>query len=127
MARCFPVRTLCLGVLIALPCVLLSQQTRPRARDWGIPFGGTPGPLNAITDVKGTPPEVLAVGVGHLYWENDHTLIGQATRVAPVHRSEALFRWDLTTSTGEAVEWNPADSPVAGYTPGTPDEPALQP
>jgi D-aminopeptidase len=31
---------------------------RPRARDLGIPFEGTPGPLNAITDVKG-------VAVGH--------------------------------------------------------------
>ncbi|MGD9589972.1 MAG: P1 family peptidase [Pyrinomonadaceae bacterium] len=26
---------------------------RPRARDLGIPFAGTPGPINAITDVKG--------------------------------------------------------------------------
>lgn len=26
---------------------------RPRARDLGIPFAGTPGPLNAITDVRG--------------------------------------------------------------------------
>ena len=26
---------------------------RPRARDLGIPFEGTPGPLNAITDVSG--------------------------------------------------------------------------
>ena len=33
-------------------------QTKPRARDLGIPFEGTPGPLNAITDVKG-------VEVGH--------------------------------------------------------------
>ena len=31
---------------------------RPRARDLGIPFDGNPGPLNAITDVKG-------VEVGH--------------------------------------------------------------
>ena len=31
---------------------------KPRARDLGIPFSGTPGPLNAITDVKG-------VEVGH--------------------------------------------------------------
>jgi D-aminopeptidase len=29
------------------------NQTNPRARDLGIPFDGTPGPLNAITDVKG--------------------------------------------------------------------------
>jgi D-aminopeptidase len=33
-------------------------QTKPRARDLGVPFDGTPGPLNAITDVKG-------VEVGH--------------------------------------------------------------
>ncbi len=42
--------------------MLLSQtamgQPKPRARDLGIPFDGTPGPLNAITDVKG-------VEVGH--------------------------------------------------------------
>ena len=29
------------------------QPANPRARDLGIPFDGTPGPLNAITDVKG--------------------------------------------------------------------------
>ena len=33
-------------------------QSRPRARDLGIPFDGNPGPLNAITDVNG-------VEVGH--------------------------------------------------------------
>ena len=27
--------------------------TKPRARDLGLPFPGTPGPLNAITDVPG--------------------------------------------------------------------------
>src|SRR5690348_11287323 len=32
--------------------------TKPRARDLGVPFDGTPGPLNAITDVAG-------VTVGH--------------------------------------------------------------
>ncbi len=26
---------------------------KPRARDLGVPFDGTPGPLNAITDVSG--------------------------------------------------------------------------
>jgi len=34
------------------------SQTKPRARDLGVPFDGTPGPYNAITDVKG-------VEVGH--------------------------------------------------------------
>jgi len=33
-------------------------QSKPRARDLGVPFDGTPGALNAITDVKG-------VEVGH--------------------------------------------------------------
>ena len=32
---------------------------KPRARDLGVPFDGTPGPLNAITDVSG-------VAVGHI-------------------------------------------------------------
>ncbi|HWQ34965.1 MAG TPA: P1 family peptidase [Blastocatellia bacterium] len=36
----------------------LNAQTKPRARDLGVPFVGAPGPLNAITDVKG-------VEVGH--------------------------------------------------------------
>jgi D-aminopeptidase len=36
----------------------LTAQSRPRARDLGVPFDGTPGPLNAITDVAG-------VTVGH--------------------------------------------------------------
>ena len=35
-----------------------SAQAGPRARDLGVPFDGTPGPFNAITDVKG-------VEVGH--------------------------------------------------------------
>ena len=43
-------------------CPMHAQQqqtrTRPRARDLGVPFDGTPGPLNAITDVSG-------VTVGH--------------------------------------------------------------
>ena len=30
-----------------------TEPTRPRARDLGVPFDGTPGPLNAITDVPG--------------------------------------------------------------------------
>jgi L-aminopeptidase/D-esterase-like protein len=45
------------GALAALP-FSLGGQARPRARDLGVPFEGTPGPLNAITDVAG-------VTVGH--------------------------------------------------------------
>jgi D-aminopeptidase len=41
------------------PCIafatfaLCALAQKPRARDLGVPFDGTPGPLNAITDVKG--------------------------------------------------------------------------
>ncbi len=45
-----------ISLLLASQVVL--AQSKPRARDLGIPFDGTPGPLNAITDVKG-------VEVGH--------------------------------------------------------------
>ena len=46
---------------LALPAAIVTAadpgaaaaQTRPRARDLGVPFDGTPGPLNAITDVDG--------------------------------------------------------------------------
>jgi L-aminopeptidase/D-esterase-like protein len=47
------------AVLLFCLCTLKSMaQTKPRARDLGVPFDGTPGPYNAITDVKG-------VEVGH--------------------------------------------------------------
>jgi L-aminopeptidase/D-esterase-like protein len=48
-------------LLIVLTCavpILAFADDKPRARDIGIPFAGTPGPYNAITDVAG-------VTVGH--------------------------------------------------------------
>jgi L-aminopeptidase/D-esterase-like protein len=49
-----------LGMMVAVMAVLTSEaQQRPRARALGVPFDGTPGPLNAITDVAG-------VEVGHV-------------------------------------------------------------
>jgi D-aminopeptidase len=45
------------GVLIVAILLVFTSitagQTGPRARDLGVPFEGTPGPLNSITDVKG--------------------------------------------------------------------------
>jgi D-aminopeptidase len=48
------------GVLVCsiLAGVVTNAQTRPRSRDLHVPFDGTPGPLNAITDVAG-------IEVGH--------------------------------------------------------------
>ena len=43
----------CLILALALGFVSVSTaQNAPRARDLGVPFEGTPGPLNSITDVK---------------------------------------------------------------------------
>jgi D-aminopeptidase len=53
--RCCP---LLLSVLLAWSA-MAAAQTKPRARDLGVPFDGRPGPLNAITDVAG-------VEVGHV-------------------------------------------------------------
>lgn len=44
---------LLLGLSPAMPGAAAPAADRPRARDLGVPFFGTPGPLNAITDVAG--------------------------------------------------------------------------
>lgn len=46
-------------MLLLLVVTSIVRADEPRARDLGIPFDGTPGPLNAITDVAG-------VTVGHV-------------------------------------------------------------
>src|SRR5216683_5857371 len=51
-------RSLSLLLGLVLATADLTAQARPRARDLGVPFDGTPGPNNAITDVAG-------VAVGH--------------------------------------------------------------
>ncbi len=55
--RCYLVLAAMLAAMAALGSVGWAQ-ANPRARDLGVPFEGTPGPLDAITDVKG-------VEVGH--------------------------------------------------------------
>ena len=65
---------LALALALALtgrpPVGLAAQQSAERARDLGIPLEGTPGPLDAITDVRG-------VTVGHT------TIIRGAGRLTP--------------------------------------------
>ena len=51
-------RFLCGAILLFCMAATAFSQTKPRARDLGIPFDGQPGLFNAITDVKG-------VEVGH--------------------------------------------------------------
>ncbi len=51
-------RCMCASLILISTCTATFGQSKPRARDLGIPFEGTPGILNAITDVPG-------VEVGH--------------------------------------------------------------
>ena len=46
-------RALLAALFFSWPLSTAAAQNGPRARDLGVPFDGTPGPLNAITDVKG--------------------------------------------------------------------------
>jgi L-aminopeptidase/D-esterase-like protein len=48
-----------LGLLAATVSANAAEVAKPRARDLGVPFHGTPGPQNAITDVRG-------IEVGHV-------------------------------------------------------------
>jgi len=77
------------------------------------------------TDAPGIPEELLEVGAPYLYWENAQVLIGQANRVSPVHRSEALFRWDIEARSGQSLEWDPAQAPLGSYSPKTDGAPAV--
>ncbi|HKZ53340.1 MAG TPA: P1 family peptidase [Candidatus Acidoferrales bacterium] len=58
MRKAFAWLPLLVSFALLLPALVATAQTKPRARDLGVPFDGTPGPLNAITDVAG-------VEVGH--------------------------------------------------------------
>ncbi len=62
----FHVRLRCAAVVLLSG--VLAAQTKPRARDLGVPFDGTPGSNNAITDVKGVEVghTTLISGVGKL-------------------------------------------------------------
>ncbi len=63
------VATLLLGLLTGQ--VMAAEPASPRARDLGIPFDGTPGPWNALTDVTG-------VSVGY------HTLLAETASGASI-------------------------------------------
>lgn len=64
-----------------------SAPVRPRARDLGLPFPGTPGPLNAITDIAG-----LAVGFCTLTDPAQHMRTG-VTAILPRPQRQAMPVW----------------------------------
>jgi L-aminopeptidase/D-esterase-like protein len=47
------IRAFACSLLLVAALAAQTPAAKPRARDLGIPFDGTPGPLNAITDVSG--------------------------------------------------------------------------
>jgi D-aminopeptidase len=90
---------------ILLLTLSASAQTKPRARDLGVPFDGTPGPNNAITDVAG-------VEVGHttLISGNGKLVVGKGpvrTGVTAIHprgktSNDAVFAaWFTLNGNGE--------------------------
>jgi len=59
MKKRYAVPALSVFLACAAGALTAWSQAKPRARDLGVPFEGTPGPLNALTDVGG-------VEVGHV-------------------------------------------------------------
>src|SRR5580765_8130298 len=98
-------RTPAVVIVIVLAVTSGMQAQKPRERDLGIPIGGTPGPLDAITDVAG-------VEVGHttLISGSGKLVVGQGpvrTGVTVVHprgkaNSDPVFAaWYTLNGNGE--------------------------
>ncbi|HEX7175628.1 MAG TPA: P1 family peptidase [Pyrinomonadaceae bacterium] len=103
-------RVVVLLALLAATCLLAAApcaqgQTRPRARDLGVPFDGTPGPLNAITDVRGVEVGfvTLVEGEGKLVMGRGPVRTG-VTAVFPQGKSfkgRVFAAWDTLNGNGE--------------------------
>lgn len=71
-----------------LPAAIFAADALPRARDLGVPFYGTPGPLNAITDVAG-----LTVGHSTIIadYENGSAARSGVTAILPRGEDSVLL------------------------------------
>jgi L-aminopeptidase/D-esterase-like protein len=96
---------LLLATASLLAPALVGAQTKPRARDLGIPQIGTPGPLNAITDVPG-----VEVGMTTLIRGQGRLVVGQGpvrtgvTAVLPRGRAgggDVYAAWFTLNGNGE--------------------------
>lgn len=87
-----PRRALSLLLVVTATSSALAAQAKPRGRDLGIPFPGTPGPNNAITDVAG-----VAVGHSTIIRGSGRLVVGQG----PVRTGVTAI---LTRPKGD---WNP--------------------
>ncbi len=78
--------------------VATNSPSRPRARDLGLPLRGTPGPHNAITDVRGvevgfTTVKQLAAHAGDVQVYTGVTAIlprGHSTRPMPIWPANSI-------------------------------------
>lgn len=90
-----------LALALGLLCSVVSA-AEPRARDLGVPFDGTPGPLNAITDVAG-----VAVGQATLIEDlpGGHKVRTGVTAILPRGRDSynlpAFGAWFALNGNGE--------------------------
>lgn len=87
-------------LLTALSVVSIFAQIKPRARDLGVPFDGTPGANNAITDVKGVEVGYTTLISG----EGDKAVRTGVTAILPQGKSFAgrLFAgWHALNGNGE--------------------------
>ena len=101
----FPHRTLRAAATLIFFCALAAHAQKPRARDLGVPFDGTPGPNNAITDVKGVEVgfTTLIAGSGKLVVGNGPVRTG-VTAIHPRGKdsSDAVFAaWFTLNGNGE--------------------------
>jgi D-aminopeptidase len=94
-------------LLFALSLLWMSPAAaqRPRARDLGVPFDGTPGPHNAITDVKGVEVghSTILRGEGRLIPGQGPVRTG-VTVIWPRHRSssqDSFAGWYSQNGNGE--------------------------
>ncbi len=90
-------RTRLLSTLLSVALGLATAQTKPRARDLGVPFDGTPGRLNAITDVAG-------VEVGHVTLISGDKIRTGVTAILPRGRQNAdpvFAGWFAQNGNGE--------------------------
>jgi L-aminopeptidase/D-esterase-like protein len=74
-----------------------AQGAKPRARDLGVPFEGTPGPINAITDVAG-------VAVGHTTLISGDSVRTGVTVVLPEGKrgkNQVFAAWFTLNADGE--------------------------
>ena len=87
----------CLPSLGQSPSALAAPPETARARDLGVPFTGDPGPLNAITDVKG-------VEVGHRTLIEGSSVRTGVTAVLPLGKSfprRVFAGWFALNGNGE--------------------------